>query len=86
MEYYIDRTHELSGYHGSVTIKFYDIDNNEIELVYDAWELLKDLPSLFRMASQAHQQEIDWQKNEYRKLAAEMQEEFKRPVGRPPKE
>ena len=86
MEYYIDRTHELSGYHGDVTIKFYDTDNKEIELVYNAWELLKDLPALFRMASQAHQQEIDWQKNEYRKLAAAMQEEFKRPVGRPPKE
>jgi hypothetical protein len=85
MEFYIDRTHTISGYHGDVTIEFYNDDNQNVQLVFNAWELLKDLPAIFRMASQAHQGEIEWQKKQYRKLASEMQEEFKRPVGRPPK-
>lgn len=86
MEHYINRTHTIHGYQGDVTIEFYDEDNNNVQLIFNAWELLKDLPALFSMASQAHQQDIDWQKEQYRRLAADMQEEFKRPVGRPPKE
>lgn len=85
-EYYIERTISLHEGHGEVFIEFKDWEGNVVSLTYEATELLRDIPHLYELAKRAKAKEDARQEEKYREFAEKMKEDFKRPVGRPPKE
>lgn len=86
-EYYINRTDSLHECHGEVHIVFKDEwENKSYCLIWNASELLKDIPSLYELAKRAKEAEDAHEENRYRDFAEKIKEDFKRPVGRPPKE
>lgn len=85
-EYYIERTHQISEGYGEVYLYFKDDDDNEVGLIYNASELLRDLPSLYEFAKRADAKEREWIAKQYRDLGKKIDKDYKRPVGRPPKE
>lgn len=86
-EYYINRTDSLHECHGEVHIVFKDeFNNDEVCLMFNAHELLRDIPHLYELAKRAKETEDAHEENRYRDFAEKIREDFKRPVGRPPKE
>lgn len=85
-EYYIERTESLHEGHGEVHIEFKDYEGNPVWLIYEATELLRDIPHLYEFATRAKAKSDAHQEDKYREFAEKLKEDFKRPVGRPPKE
>lgn len=86
-EYYIDKTISLHECHGEVHIIFKDeFEEEEVCLLWNASELLRDIPHLYELAKRAKEAEDAHEENRYRDFAETIKEDFKRPVGRPPKE
>jgi len=87
IEHYIDKTISLHECHGEVHIEFRDEwENKSYCLIWNASELLKDIPSLYNLAKRAKAREEEYQKTKYKELIDEIHNDIKRPVGRPPKE
>ena len=86
-EYYIDRTISLHECYGEVHIIFKEeFEGEEVCLMWNAYELLKDLPHIYDLAKRADKREQDHIKEKYRDLSKQIFEDVKKPVGRPPKE
>jgi len=85
-EHYVERTHQIHYGHGEVYLYFNDDDGDEVGIIYNASELLRDLPTLYEFAKKAEEKERDWIAQQYRDLGKKIDKDYKRPVGRPPKE
>ena len=60
-EYYIDRTITLSKNIGEVYVEFFCLYTGEdVRLVFNAFELLKDIPSLLTLAKEAHENDLEY--------------------------
>lgn len=86
-EYYIDKTNSLHECHGEIHIVFYDeFEEEEVCLIWNASELLRDIPHLYHFAKRAKAKEEEHQKTKYKELIDEIHNDIKKPVGRPPKD
>lgn len=84
-EFYIQDTDAISNGTGEVYISFRDDDNEEVVLYWNAYALLKDIPSLFEFARRGEQKEVEYYKEKYRSMAEDIGEMTKRSKGRPKK-
>ena len=85
-EAFILRTISLHTSPDVVHIESIGYDQEEAMYIeYDAKALLEDIPSLYAMAKQAIEQGKEYQNRKYREMLEEINEDIKRPVGRPKK-
>jgi len=85
-EIFILRTTELYTSNDVVHIKTIGYETEDDTYIeYDARALLEDIPILYAMAKQAIEQGKEYQNRKYREMLEEINEDIKRPVGRPKK-
>ena len=89
-EYYVHRSislHESTGVvHLELEVDDWREETKTVTLEYNALELLKDLPSLYEFAKRANKKEQEYIAEKYKDLKNDLDKDFKRPVGRPPKD
>jgi len=88
-EIFVDRTHEMYGTNGEVTISAYVGEfeiRQECTITFNAHELLRDIPHLHYFAKKAIEEERQGTNKIYREMLRDLQQDLKRPVGRPKKD
>lgn len=66
--YYIDKTHTISQGIGEIYVYFKDEEGKDVELCFNAYELLRDIPSLYHLTKDALEKEEAHIKSKYQEM------------------